>query len=71
LGAGLKGGVLRAGGLVGGVEFCEEVELLALGRSGEAEVADVFDEFIDAALGGVDVVTLVDSGEEATLPEST
>ena len=41
--AGLEGGVLRTDGLVGGVELGQEVELLALGRTGEAKVADVLD----------------------------
>jgi len=68
LGARLEGGVLRADGVVGGVELGEQVELLALGGAGEAEVTDVLDEFIDGAFRGVDVVALVDAGEEAALP---
>ena len=68
LGAGLEGGVLRAPGLMGSVELTEQVELLALGGAREAEVANVLDEFLDASLGGVDVVALVDARQEAALP---
>jgi hypothetical protein len=54
---------------VGGVQLGQQVELLALGRTGEAEVARMFfDQLFYGALGGVDVVALVDPGEEAALP---
>ncbi len=66
--AGIEAGIAWVGIAMTLVEKAEEVELAALDGGSGVGALDVFDEFGDLAVLGIDEGSLEDAGEEAGLP---